>query len=210
MRLNSGQGKMSREQNIVAVKKFNTEEVLDKAIHTFWQFGYHGTGMQQLLKETNLRAGSLYREFENKDALYLLALRQYAQRSIDNIDTIIKDSTNVLSGIQAIISALIEDSKNTDYCGCFLIKSQLELDSHNSDISAFISGEFAKIETNYARHLADVFSKELSLQYAKQLMMIIYGIRVSGYQKQNTEYVEKTVYQLLPWLGSTHDDNDNE
>lgn len=184
----------------MAIKKFDTDVVLEQTINTFWRNGYYGTSMQQLLQATGLRPGSLYREFENKEALYRCALRRYAEQTISNVNTTITNSKSVLLGIKLILIDLFEEAKTTDYCGCFLIKSQLELSAHNEIISSYVIDEFARIEANYRAHLQTIFTDEQSYRYAKQLMIVIFGIRVYGYQKNQPQSAENILLDLLSWL----------
>ncbi|MDU0356251.1 TetR/AcrR family transcriptional regulator [Paraglaciecola aquimarina] len=169
----------------MATKKFDADVVLEQAINTFWQYGYHGTSMQQLLQATGLRPGSLYREFESKEGLYLLALSRYAATTIDNVNNRIKHSSSVLEGIKSILANLFEEAKAKDYCGCFLVKTQLELSAHNASILTNVSEEFAKIEANYCANLTTVFTIEQSLHYAKQLMLVILEFVFTAIKKIN-------------------------
>ncbi|WP_158969844.1 TetR/AcrR family transcriptional regulator [Paraglaciecola sp. L3A3] len=190
----------------MAIKKFDVDVVLEQAINTFWQYGYHGTSMQQLLQATGLRPGSLYREFESKEGLYLLALSRYAAATITTVNNRIQGSSSVLEGIKSILVDLFEEAKAKNYCGCFLVKTQLELSAHNESILTNVSEEFAKIEANYCAILKTIFSPEISLQYAKQLMLVIFGIRVYSYQSEQPEDVEEFILSILPWL---KDDSNN-
>ncbi len=186
--------------SVMAIKKFDVDVVLEQAINTFWQYGYHGTSMQQLLKATGLRPGSFYREFDSKEGLYLLALSRYAANTITSVNNRIQNSSSVLEGIKVILIELFEEAKTKNYCGCFLVKTQLELSAHNEPILSNVSDAFAKIEANYGVHLRTVFSPEVSLHYAKQLMFVIFGIRIYSYQRALPKDVNKFILSILPWL----------
>ncbi|MFC3122419.1 TetR/AcrR family transcriptional regulator [Agaribacter flavus] len=184
----------------MANKKFQLDAVLASATEVFWQYGYHGTSIQQLVNATGLKPGSLYREFDSKDGLYKRTLSRYALNTVAEVNAHIADHKDVCEGIRHILAQTIEVSKETNYCGCFLIKSQLELSSHNREIYHSVLAELKTIEANYASQLKSMFSVEDSALYAKQIMMVIFGIRVYGYQKENLAALKSTTRSLLPWL----------
>lgn len=184
----------------MAVKKFDVDVVLEQATNTFWQYGYYGTSMQQLLQATGLQPGSFYREFGSKEGLYLLALSRYAADTITNINERIQNSPSVLEGIKAMLIDLFEEANAKNYCGCFLVKTQLELSAHNESILKNVSEEFAKIEANYSANLRGIFSPEASQYHAKQLMFVIFGIRIYSYQNEQPEDVDEFILSILPWL----------
>lgn len=106
----------------------------------------------------------------------------------------------MLEGVKAILIDLFEEAKAKNYCGCFLVKTQLELSAHNKSILRHVSEEFVKIEENYNTHLQRIFSPEISKDYAKQLMFVIFGIRVYSYQRKQPENIEGFIVSMLPWL----------
>lgn len=44
-------------------KEFNRDEVLMKAMETFWHYGYEGTSIQTLVEKMGINRGSLYDTF---------------------------------------------------------------------------------------------------------------------------------------------------
>lgn len=184
----------------MAKKKFEVERVIDTAISIFWKHGYAATSIQMIVNETGLKPGSIYHEFGSKEGLFRLALSQYAQQSIENGSRIILESENVLEGIKKLLKGLVESSGTTDYCGCFLIKSQLELASQNDAIYVNAVESLKKIETNYISHLGQIYPTKTATLYASQLMMVIFGLRIYGYQKGAQQKITTTIESLLPWL----------
>ncbi len=58
-------------------RKFDTDLLLDKAMHLFWQQGYEQTSVQDLGQALNVHPGTLYETFGDKHALLLAALDRY-------------------------------------------------------------------------------------------------------------------------------------
>lgn len=184
----------------MAKKQYQREDVLDNVITLFWQQGFAASSIQQITKATGLKPGSIYHEFESKEKLFQEALARYAASSIDSIHQKMANASNVNEGIKQILADLIEQSKACDYCGCFLIKTQLELASQGNTLYQFSSAQLASIEKIYAQYLSRVYSDELAKTYAAQLMTVIFGIRIYGYQADSANTITQTFNALLPWL----------
>lgn len=187
----------------MAKKKFEVEQVVETAISLFWKHGYSATSIQTIVNATGLKPGSIYHEFGSKEGLFRQALSGYARKSMANADKTILNSESVLSGIRTLLQGLIESSVGKDYCGCFLIKSQLELASQNDELYTYAVESLKQIETNYATHLNQLFPVQKASLYASQLMMVIFGLRVYGYRKGAQEVMTNTTASLLPWLYET-------
>src|SRR5260370_505997 len=61
-------------------KEFNRDQVLEKAMGLFWEKGYDGSSVENLVQCTGIGRGSLYDTFSDKHALYLAALDRYMRR----------------------------------------------------------------------------------------------------------------------------------
>lgn len=61
-------------------REFDKEQVLDKALHVFWERGYEGTSLSDLTEAMGINRPSLYAAFGNKEELFRLALDRYAEK----------------------------------------------------------------------------------------------------------------------------------
>lgn len=58
-------------------KKYERDEVLQKAMRLFWSRGFAHTGLQDLEKATGVNKSGLYAEFAGKEDIFVSALRYY-------------------------------------------------------------------------------------------------------------------------------------
>lgn len=58
-------------------KKYERDDVLQKAMELFWKRGYAHTGLQDLEKATGVNKSGLYAEFKGKDDIFVSSLRYY-------------------------------------------------------------------------------------------------------------------------------------
>ena len=52
-------------------KEYKLQKVLEASTQVFWEKGYRGTSMNDLVQATGLNKHSMYKEFSNKDGLFL-------------------------------------------------------------------------------------------------------------------------------------------
>jgi AcrR family transcriptional regulator len=58
-------------------RAFDKEEVLDVAMQLFWNHGFDGTSMNDLIEAMGINRRSVYATFGNKEALFTAALERY-------------------------------------------------------------------------------------------------------------------------------------
>ena len=57
--------------------EYDIEEVLNNAMELFWEKGYEGVSMGQLVKYTGLNRRTMYSLFKDKEGLFKDALENY-------------------------------------------------------------------------------------------------------------------------------------
>ncbi len=180
--------------------QFDRDEVIDKSIELFWKNGFSASSMQQVVKATGLKPGSIYLAFGNKEGLFREALDSYAEKSMNKIRTFMENAPSVGEGICMLLEKNVQESTKEDYCSCFLVKTQLELAAEENELYTLASEKLAEIEALYASYLEKEFGKELSKKRATSLMLHIYGLRVYGYQQGSANQMRKGLKEGLPWL----------
>jgi TetR/AcrR family transcriptional repressor of nem operon len=120
------------------------DRLIDSARYLFWERGYAGTSMADLLDHAKVNSGSFYHFFESKEALlrevlegYLFALRPMIvnpafAKTNDPVERIFA----ILAGYRERI--LITDSRY----GCPLGRLALEIDPENRPAHALIAKNF--------------------------------------------------------------------
>jgi len=192
-------------KQLIMVKKmaraqFDRDEVIQNSTKLFWRQGFNGSSMQQIVKVTGLKPGSLYLAFGNKEGLYHAALEQYATQSEALVKQTLQDAPSVGEGICQILLRMIEEASETEYCSCFLINSQLELAGSETELLDTISLYLARKEALYAEYLQRDYPPEQAKRYATSIMLHVFGIRVYGYLKHPRDNLIAAVQEGLPWL----------
>jgi TetR/AcrR family transcriptional regulator, transcriptional repressor for nem operon len=120
------------------------DRLIDSARYLFWERGYAGTSMADLLDHAKVNSGSFYHFFESKEALlrevlegYLVALRPMI------VDPAFAKTGDPVERIFAILAGYRERILTTDSkYGCPLGRLALEIDPENRPAHALIAKNF--------------------------------------------------------------------
>ncbi|MFT7558984.1 MAG: TetR/AcrR family transcriptional repressor of nem operon [Flavobacteriales bacterium] len=183
--------------------QFDRDDVLNKAMQTFWSQGYTQTSIPDLVKATNLQPGSLYAAFKSKEGLLLATLEKYHSTGLAEMRASFECAASPLEGIKNLLLQVVEEVvSDTRARGCFVINTLLEFSPDNTDIQGPVRGYLDDIEQEIVRTLKLALSQgELSADkdpelIAKFIMVNIWGLRVFG-KTQADQAQGQFIYQQL-------------
>jgi TetR/AcrR family transcriptional regulator, transcriptional repressor for nem operon len=120
------------------------DRLIESARYLFWERGFAGTSMADLLSHANVNSGSFYHFFESKEALLRAVLESYlgALRPMV-VDPAFASVDGPLARIFAILAGYRERILMTDcQFGCPLGRLALEIDPENRPAHALIADNF--------------------------------------------------------------------
>lgn len=184
----------------MAKAQFDREQVIEDAVTLFWRNGFSGSSMQQVVETTGLKPGSLYLAFGNKEGLFREALEHYSDKTIEYTRATLEQAPTIGEGICEILENIVKVSASSQYCSCFLIKTQLELATEQNELFRFSSKRLERVESLYRHYIGQEFGVDQSVALANSLMLHIFGAQVYGYQSGSEERLLMGLRQGLPWL----------
>jgi AcrR family transcriptional regulator len=110
---------------------------LDAAMLVFWDKGYHATSLKDLEVALDMKPGSIYAAFSNKENLYLLALGRYFENSIARFQAHISLQSSPLTGLAEHLrgfARLAPDSHARQVC--MLTRTLVDTTATNPEIAA--------------------------------------------------------------------------
>jgi AcrR family transcriptional regulator len=121
---------MEQKNNQIGAKRprgrpraYDGEQALSSAMQAFWRSGYSATSLDELSDATGMNRPSLYAAFGDKQALYLAALRRYADDGARLMRTVLEREPSLPMALQAVYRGALDmyypDGENQR--GCFLI-----------------------------------------------------------------------------------------
>ncbi len=188
-------------------KEFNREEVLEKAMKTFWRYGYEGTSIQDLVKSMGINRGSLYDTFGDKRSLFLEAIAYYDDKVVKNAIAYLEapgaSKQAILDHFNAMVNRILADNEGR---GCFMTNAAIELCTHDPDTQKRVAKNFKRIETAFYRVLSRAqekgeISPEKDLQaLARFFACNLHGMRVVSKIHPDPEILRDIVQVVLSSL----------
>ncbi|WP_414440153.1 TetR/AcrR family transcriptional regulator [Burkholderia sp. 22PA0106] len=132
-------------------REFELEDAARDAMNVFWDRGYEGASLPDLIAGTGLSRGSLYKAFGDKKGLLLAALDLY-------MSTGLKASADILSQPGAVKPA-IRDSLlryarlsigDAGRRGCLVVAMATEMAAHDAEVAERTGRMFRRLQQLYA------------------------------------------------------------
>jgi TetR/AcrR family transcriptional repressor of nem operon len=188
-------------------KQFNTEEVLDRAMHVFWRHGFEATSMQVLLDNMGIQRGSFYATFQDKRTIFKMALERYEKLCIRLFERI-EAGKCPKEAIASIFDGVIKEAQhNTDYCGCFMVNTSLELAPHDPEIGAMVEKCFSLTEAFFHRMIRKgqaegTIASSLNAKSASRVLFgLLAGLRVLSRGRANLDSARAVVAHAKTIIG---------
>ena len=107
-------------------KEYERQDVLDAATRLFWEKGFIGTSMSELVRVTGLGKRSMYQEFGNKENMFRECLNNYTQNLNREANSILTGSPQGLASIEAFFENRINYASSCNCNGCMVINTAIE------------------------------------------------------------------------------------
>lgn len=95
-------------------RTFDREQALKKAMLVFWEKGYEGTTMSDLISSIGMKAPSIYAAFGNKDALFNEVVKQYGDLVQAGPLQTLNDSRFIYTAIENSLKGSVEMFTNPE------------------------------------------------------------------------------------------------
>jgi TetR/AcrR family transcriptional repressor of nem operon len=121
------------------------QRLINSALFLFWERGFAGTSMSELLGHAGVNSGSFYHFFDSKEALLKAVLEEYlAGLGPQIVEPAFAQTRDPIERIFAILAGYRVRILSTDcQYGCPLGRLALEIDPENRPAHALIARNFA-------------------------------------------------------------------
>lgn len=130
-------------------KDFDEQEILKKAVKLFWDKGYNGTSMQDLIDGLGIGRSSIYHAFGDKHTLYVKSLELYQQEGTQRLLDAINAGPTIQDAIRKLIKMNISDRVS---CGipesCFKVNAGVEVAVDDEEILKLLREDDLIIENS--------------------------------------------------------------
>lgn len=131
-------------------RSFDEDEVLDRALDTFWRQGYEATSMQDLVDAMEISRASLYNAFGSKHALFIAVLKHYREQRMRRIVERLRDAaTPAADAVREVLEQAAEDAAAANGRGCLMTNTATEMCARDTECAEHVQSTFARIEAAF-------------------------------------------------------------
>lgn len=137
-------------------REFDLDAAVDRAMDVFWDNGYNGSSLPELLDGIGITRGSLYKAFNDKRSLFLLALARYEEQAVVPA---VEHLSNQQVGdgwvrIKTLFTGVIATVKKGDRRGCLLCSAAAGPASEDPEIAKSVHQSLDRMRRAFEKALA--------------------------------------------------------
>ncbi|MBU2871860.1 TetR/AcrR family transcriptional regulator [Colwellia sp. E2M01] len=164
--------------------KFDRQDVINKATNLYWKKGFHATSMRNLQDVIDMRPGSIYAAFGNKDGLFLEVLKNYTDMGISALADCRAENSSPIAALKAfVIMQVVDTQKDAPNGMCMLAKTVGELTDEHQELLTTARSSLLRIEQAFvslieeAQSLGEISQDKDAKRLASHVMIQINGLR---------------------------------
>jgi len=189
-------------------REFEPDEVLDSAMRQFWERGYRATSVDDLVRATGVKPGSLYSAFPGgKHALLMGSLERYSKLVVPQKLGELEDPGASVAQVRAYFDGLVRDLLSPEgRQGCLLVNSAIENAAADPEVAAVVRGHLARLERCFTAALrtairrGEVPPSVDPVSRAKGLVATSQGLMVVGKANPDEEVLRAIVESAFAGL----------
>lgn len=181
---------------------------LDGAIRIFRERGYHATSLGDLGSAMGLTAGSIYKAFADKRAVFIAALDRYVQVRNGQLQSMIDAAPTGRDKVRAVLQFYAGSAHGVEgKRGCLVVGSAADLATFDSEVAGHVVAALRNIEHLLLRLIrlgqadGSVGPTLDSGASACALLCVIQGFRVIGKAGRSRANMMAAVDQSMRLLG---------
>lgn len=181
-------------------RSYDRIRLLDRAVRVFWEKGYAGTSIRDLVEATGVQRYGLYESFGDKRGLFLSALERYHDTVIAGLLRELERPGAALPEILSFLDRLARTAERPGAArGCLLCNTAAELGEDDSEAAARVDAYSRRLSRAFraalirARSLGQV-PEDLN---AERLSRFLTGIVVGGSVQARTPEGRRSVPALF-------------
>ena len=168
-------------------KDFNEEEVLEKALNIFWQRGYNGTSMQDLVDGLGISRSSMYDTYTDKYTLFVKSLERYREKTAGEMMRTVSEGPSAKAGIKKILQSVVNESVfDKSPRGCFIVNTCVEGAPHDQAVAKIVQENMQDAEDVFylaikkGQDSGEIPTRNDARALARFIINTINGIRVTA------------------------------
>ena len=175
-------------------REFDETEVLTRLMDSFWENGFDGTSLSELVSVSGVQKASLYAAFGDKQAIYLKALSLYDRRLLDMIASVLGDKRKTARRrFSSLFRTGITRAAAGDRSGCFLCSAAADRAELDAETGKIVRRDLRKLENIFSDALGGLYDSAEQQQLAARHLLAVYvglqSLARAGYPVRSLESI---------------------
>jgi len=142
---------MATQAGVGRPREFDLDDAARDAMDVFWDHGYEGASLPDLIAGTGLSRGSLYKAFGDKKGLLLAALDHYVATALKVVAELLSQPGGVKPAIRAsLLRYAALSTGKAGRRGCLVVAMATEMAAHDAEIAERTGRMFRRLQQLYA------------------------------------------------------------
>jgi|TARA_B110000259_G_scaffold49355_1_gene57837 TetR/AcrR family transcriptional repressor of lmrAB and yxaGH operons len=181
------------------IEVITKEKLIQQTVSLILEKGYHGTGINEILRASQVTKGSLYHHFpKGKDQLVTEALKSSTIKLSLQYKQLLKSADSLEDGLKKLINHAIQELELSEYkAGSILINVSQELGSINKHLQTTCKQLFELIINNLESFFLE-YDIEKWEELARSFFTSFQGAIVLSKAYQETSFLAQLRTSILP------------
>ena len=128
-----------------------SDDIERAAMTCFWQRGYRGCSVRDLVTATGASRANLYGTYDDKDGLFRACLARYSRDIVDPAFGRVEAENADLSTVQRYLEQQITlaEAHGLPGPGCLMVNTMLELAPHDKDVRDLVVNHVSRLRSGF-------------------------------------------------------------
>jgi AcrR family transcriptional regulator len=187
-------------------KEYKKKDVLNASTKVFWEKGYKGTSVSDLVEVTGLNKHSMYSEFGSKEGLFLASIEHYANETNKDLALLLMKKPLGMHNIESYFNNRADYLSSDDSNSCLLINSAIEMNVLSEAIIDSVRKYLSLQEKAFydclkaAQVKGEIPEHKDIKMLAHYLMCFLEGLNVIGRTNRNKKALKKLVEEVISFI----------
>jgi len=165
------------------------QHIVETAYALFKRVGYHATGIDRIIAESNVAKMTMYRHFPGKDGLIVEVLQYRAKRFDDQLDRLAEKATTPQQKIGTIFDWYERWFQSADFHGCLFAHALAEFGDPGHPVFEAVAGHKNGFRRRIRRILGEAMPADHAESAAAALFMLLEGATLLAQLGQGDEAI---------------------
>jgi len=157
------------------------ERIIATASRLFYEQGYNNTGINQILKESDVAKASMYDHFESKEDICVAYLRQMDDQFTHNLTEFLKKKRKGRSRVLGVFDFLEEFYNAENFRGCWCLNTMAEIPQDDERIKQEIRSQKDSLRKTIKSLVMENLPASKDKSLADQLYLLYEGALMESY-----------------------------